>query len=163
MVEHADNAFDIPKANQRGSARLAAVQALYQMDIGRVPLSDVLAEFEVYRLGQEVDGNEYRPADAAYFKLLVQGVFDAQRPIDKVIADKMSGNWTLSRLDATVRAILRAGTFEILMRREVPEAVVMKEYLDIAGAFFEDTEIKFINAVLDAIRKSRDEIELDLF
>lgn len=140
-------------ANQRGAARLAAVQALYQMDITGAPLADVLAEYEVYRLGKEIDGDTYLKADAAWFRAIVTGVVRDQKKLDPLIAGSISEGWTLSRLDSTLRAILRAGVFEVVSKPDVPTAVIVTEYVEIAVAFFEGEEAKLVNAVLDRIAR----------
>ena len=151
------NSDNTPKplktANQRGAARLAAVQALYQMDIGGAGLLEVVAEYEAHRLGQEIDGETYLKADAGWFRQIVSGVVDNQPKIDPVIHDALQDGWALSRIDSTVRAILRAGTYEVLNRKDVPVAVIVTEYVDIAQAFFEHDEPKLVNAVLDRIAK----------
>lgn len=140
-------------ANQRGAARLAAVQALYQMDIGGTALADVLAEYEVYRLGKEVDGDTYLKADPAWFRSIVTGVVKDQKTLDPMIAGAISEGWTLSRLDSTLRAILRAGVLEIVSKPDVPTAVIVTEYVEIATAFFDGEEGKLVNAVLDRIAR----------
>lgn len=145
-------------ANQRGAARLAAVQALYQMDIGGTGLSETVAEYEAHRLGSEIDGDQYRPADAAWFRAVVSGVVENQRALDPVIRGGLTEDWPLSRLDATLRAILRAGAWELSTKKDVPVAVIVTEYVDVARAFFEEDEPKIVNAVLDRLaRKYRGE------
>ena len=140
-------------ANQRGAARLAAVQALYQMDIGGTGVLEVVAEYEVHRLGQEVDGDTYLKADPSWFRSIVVGVVRDQTKIDPMIRQALQDDWALSRIDSTVRAILRAGTFELIERKDVPIAVIVTEYVEIAQAFFSDDEPKLVNAVLDRIAK----------
>ena len=145
---------DIKQANQRGAARLAAVQALYQMDIGGTGVLEIVAEYEEYRLGREIDGETYLKADASWFRSIVAGVVRDQRKLDPMIGAALQDDWALSRLDSTVRAILRCGTFELLERKDVPIAVIVTEYVEIAKAFFEDNdEPKLVNAVLDRIAK----------
>ncbi|MBW8321372.1 MAG: transcription antitermination factor NusB [Arenimonas sp.] len=143
----------VKTANQRGAARLAAVQALYQMDIGGTGVLEVVSEYETHRLGQEVDGDTYLKADAFWFRSIVAGVVRDQKAIDPMIAQALQDDWALSRIDSTVRAILRAGTFELLERKDVPVPVIVTEYVEIARAFFEDEEPKLVNAVLDRIAK----------
>jgi N utilization substance protein B len=138
-------------ANQRGAARLAAVQALYQMDLGGTTLPEVVAEFESYRLGKEVDGTQYRDADAAFFRDLVSGVVRDQRALDPAIHAALIPGWPLGRLDATLRAILRSGCYELASRPDVPARVVITEYVDVAKAFFESDVPPMVNAVLDAL------------
>lgn len=140
-------------ANQRGAARLAAVQALYQMDVGRQSLEETLAQFNTYRLGQEVEGEQYLPADADFFGQIVRGVIKGQLDIDPMIDNALVADWPISRIDATLRAILRAAAFELLRRKDVPTSVVITEYVDVAKAFFEDDAPKMVNAVLDAIAR----------
>jgi N utilization substance protein B len=143
----------VKPANQRGAARLAAVQALYQMDVGGAGVLEVVAEYEAHRLGQELDGDTYLKADPSWFRSIVAGVVRDQVKIDPVIRAALQSDWPLSRLDSTLRAILRAGTFEILERKDVPIPVIVTEYVEIAQAFFEQDEPKIVNAVLDRIAK----------
>ena len=140
-------------ANQRGAARLAAVQALYQMDLAGATLPDVLSEFEAHRLGKELDGEQYRNADAAFFRDLVGGVVTNQRQLDPAIDAALTSGWPLARIDATLRAILRAGAFELAHRSDVPARVVISEYVDVANAFYEDEVPAMVNAVLDALAR----------
>ncbi|MBB4570143.1 transcription antitermination factor NusB [Rhizobium leucaenae] len=148
-----DNERPAKTANQRGAARLAAVQALYQMDIGGTGVLEVVAEYEAHRLGQELDGDTYLKADASWFRSIVSGVVREQTRLDPLIGSALQDDWALSRLDSTVRAILRAGTFELLDRKDVPVPVIVTEYVEIAHAFFEEDEPKLVNAVLDRIAK----------
>lgn len=143
----------VKTANQRGAARLAAVQALYQMDIGGTGVLEIVAEYEAHRLGQELDGETYLKADASWFRSIVSGVVREQKRLDPLVASALQDDWALSRLDSTVRAILRAGVFEIIERKDVPVAVIVTEYVEIAQAFFSDDEPKLVNAVLDRIAK----------
>ncbi|MET0313183.1 MAG: transcription antitermination factor NusB [Hansschlegelia sp.] len=141
------------KGEQRSAARLAAVQALYQMDIAGSPLPDTLAQFESHWLGKVVDGDEYKPAEAAFFRDLVKGVLKEQRALDPLIDRTLQSGWPLKRVEAIMRAILRAGAFELGKRRDVPVKVVITEYVDIAHAFFERDEAGMVNAVLDTIAR----------
>jgi len=143
-----------PVANKRGAARLAAVQALYQMDVAGTPLDQVLKEFELFRLGKEIDGEQYRLADADWFRRLVSGVVRNQRKLDPQIHAALAGNWPLKRIDTTLRAILRAGAYELVNRADVPAPVVINEYVDVANAFFENDEPGIVNGVLDRLAKS---------
>ncbi|MEX6508563.1 transcription antitermination factor NusB [Jiella sp. M17.18] len=140
-------------ANKRGVARLAAVQALYQMDVGGTPLLETVAEYESFRLGREIDGETYRDADPAWFRDIVSGVVRQQKVIDPLIHGALPADWPLSRLDTTLRAILRAGVFELLQRRDVPVAVIVTEYIDVARAFYAEDEPRLVNAVLDRIAR----------
>jgi N utilization substance protein B len=160
MIEPAARRPSRP-ANQRGSARLAAVQALYQMDIAGATLPEVLAEFESYRLGKEVDGEQYRDADAAFFRDIVAGVVRDQRELDPAIDGALSAGWPLTRLDTTMRAILRSAAYELKHRRDVPARVVIAEYVDVARAFFEDEVPAMVNGVLDSLARANRPAEFD--
>ena len=138
-------------ANQRGAARLGAVQALYQMDVGGAALPSVLAEFETHRLGIELEGEQLRPADKPFFRALVTGVVKAQRRIDPVVHAALPPTWPLVRIDLTLRAVLRCGVFELTERSDVPARVVISEYVDIANAFFSGDEPGLVNGVLDRV------------
>jgi N utilization substance protein B len=140
-------------ANKRGAARLAAVQALYQMDVAGAGLMETVAEYEAHRLGREVDGDTYREADPQWFRKILSGVVENQKTIDPIIHQSLTGDWPLSRIDSTLRAILRSGAYELMFREEVPSAVAVSEYVDIAKAFYDDAEPKLVNAVLDRIAR----------
>lgn len=141
-------------ANQRGAARLAAVQALYQMDVGRQTLEDTLAQFGAFHLGREIEGEQYLPADADFFRQIVGGVTKHQLQIDPAVDKALSEGWPIERVDATLRAILRAAAFELLRRRDIPSKVVITEYVDVARAFYEDDASGMVNAALDSIAKT---------
>ncbi len=134
----------------RSLARLAAVQALYQMEQTGAGVESVILEFNTHRLGGDLDGVAIHDADAVYFAEIMRGVVSAQRRIDPFIERQLAEKWTLSRLDATARAILRAGLYELTARPDTPFRVVIDEYVEIANAFFDGPEPQFINAVLDA-------------
>jgi N utilization substance protein B len=141
------------KANRRGAARLAAVQALYQMDIASAGINDIFAEFESHWLGNEVEGEKYLPAEAAFFRDVVSGVVRDQARLDPIIDDALSKGWPLQRVDAIVRAVLRAGAYELEHRKDVPGRVVVSEYVDVAHAFVDRDETGMVNAVLDQIAR----------
>ena len=145
---------DDRKANRRGAARLAAVQALYQMDVGRQSLEVTLSQFSAHHLGREIEGEQYLPADADFFRQIVGGVIKSQLEIDPAIDKALTNDWPVSRIDATLRAILRAAAFELLRRQDIPSGVVITEYVDVAKAFYEDDAPKMVNGVLDTIAKS---------
>lgn len=138
---------------RRSAARLAAVQALYQMDIAGTPLPDVLAEYESHWIGREVEGESYPEAEAAYFRDVVSGVLREQRTLDPLVDDALSRGWPLKRVEAVLRAVLRAGAYELSQRPEVPARVVVSEYVDVAGAFLDREETGMVNAVLDALAR----------
>src|SRR4029077_6264999 len=107
------------KANRRGAARLAAVQALYQMDIAGTGLNEILAQFESHWIGREVEGEQYLPAERAHFPNLGSGVIDDQRRLDPMIDEVLQSGWPLKRLEALLRAVLRAGAFELDRKRDI--------------------------------------------
>jgi N utilization substance protein B len=137
------------KANRRGAARLAAVQALYQMDVAGTGLNDILAEFESHWIGREVEGEQYLPAEAAFFRDVVSGVLREQRALDPLIDDALNRGWPLRRIETILRAVMRAGGYELAHRNDVPARVIISEYADIAAAFVDREEIGMVNAVLE--------------
>jgi transcription antitermination protein NusB len=149
------------KANRRGAARLAAVQALYQMEIAGTGLNNILAEFESHWIGREVEGAQYLPAEAAFFRDIVSGVVQEQRSIDPLIDEALARGWPLKRIEAILRAVLRAGAYELGYRNDVPGRVVVSEYVDVANAFVDKDETGMINAVLDQLARHfrKDEFE----
>lgn len=140
-------------ANQRGAARLAAVQALYQMDIGRATLEDTLAQFGAFHLGREIEGEQYLPADADFFRQIVSGVAKQQLQVDPAVDKALAEGWPIGRVDATLRAILRAAAFELLFRKDIPARVVITEYVDVARAFYEDDAAGLVNGALDKMAR----------
>lgn len=150
-------AASVKPANQRGAARLAAVQALYQMDLTAARLMDVVSEFENFRLGREVDSDAgpevYRTADAQWFRGILAGVVGRQKSIDPLIHQHLPADWPLSRVETLLRAILRAGVWELMEKRDVPAPVIINEYVDVARAFFEDEEPRLVNGLLDRVSR----------
>ena len=136
----------------RSQARLAAVQALYQMDLAETDLAEVIDEFKTHRLGEGAHGT-VSGADAEHFTRILKGVVQRQREIDPVIDNQLASGWRLGRVDAILRAILRAASFELLEQADVPARVVISEYVDVAHAFFEGEESKVVNGVLDGIAR----------
>ncbi|AQS41475.1 MAG: Putative N utilization substance protein B [Candidatus Tokpelaia hoelldobleri] len=143
----------VRQANKRGVARLAAVQALYQMDVAGTGVMEIVAEYEGFRLGKDIDGAQYLAADAQWFRSILAGVVAEQKILDPMLRSALPETWPLSRLDSTLRAILRAGAWELKNRSDVPVAVVVSEYVDVAKAFFDGDEPKMVNAVLDRLAK----------
>lgn len=155
------NANEPRPANKRGLARLAAVQALYQMDLSEGRLADIVAEYENMRIGQIVDGEEYLDADIGWFRGIVSGVVSEQKKIDPMIHQTLPDDWPLSRIDTLMRSVMRSGVFELMKRKDVPAKVVITEYLDVAKAFFDSDEPKLINGVLDKIARELRESEFN--
>lgn len=141
------------RSQARAAARLAAVQALYQREMEGTPLAQLLHEFHQHRLGATIEDVEYADADVDFFDDVVTGVDARRDEIDRTIAAKLSAGWTIERLDKPMRGILRAGTYELLARKDVPTAAVISEYLDVADAFYDKREKGFVNGLLDAVAK----------
>ncbi|MFG1277251.1 transcription antitermination factor NusB [Xanthobacter autotrophicus] len=139
------------KPMKKSAARLGAVQALYQMDLAQTPLNDILAEFESHWLGQEVEGVEFPEADVRLFRAVVEGVLNDQRRIDPMVDNALTKGWPLKRVEAVLRAVLRAGAFELASKPDVPARVVITEYVNVAGAFLDRDETGMVNAVLDTL------------
>lgn len=137
----------------RSAARLAAVQALYQQQMEGTALARLLNEFHQHRLGMEVDDEQYAEAEVDFFDDVVAGVDARREEIDDKLVAKLAQGWTLARLDKTMLQILRCGTYELMARADVPTASAINEYVDVAKAFFDDREAKFVNGVLDAVGK----------
>lgn len=147
------------KANRRGAARLAAVQALYQMDIAGKGLNEILAEFERHWLGGEVEGSQYLPAEAAFFRDIVGGTLREQRKLDPLIDNALAEGWPLKRIEALLRAVLRAGAYELDQKRDIPARVIVSEYVDVAHAFVDREETGMVNGVLDGLARKLREAE----
>jgi len=137
----------------RSAARLGAVQALYQMDISGQASEQIIAEFIDFRLGEVIEGDHYAEADTQFFNDLVKGVEDRKTDIDGYVAGALSEDWTLARIESVARGILRAGTYELMARPDIPTSVVINEYVDVAKAFFDDNKPGFVNGVLDKLAK----------
>lgn len=144
--------FEVVRARRAG-ARLAAVQALYQMEATGQSARSVVTEFCNDRLGAGPDGEPVEEADPDIFKSIIEAAVEKQAEIDPAISAKLSKKWKLSRLDATTRAILRGATAELLAHQELSVAIILDEYVSVAHAFFDGEEPRFINAVLDSIAK----------
>ena len=147
----ADHAQEARNANKRGAARLAAVQALYQMDLAGTGVNEIMTQFEKHWLGGEIEGVQYRPAEPAYFRDIVEGVLREQKRLDPQIDAALARGWPLKRIETVLRAVLRAGAYELACRADVPARVVTAEYVDVAGAFVDKEETGMVNAVLDQL------------
>jgi len=155
MTETASDRRSDPvgRMRARSAARLAAVQALYQMETGGSGIDATAREFREHRIGGEIDGDAIIEADADFFEDVLRGVVEMQLKIDPYIERRLSAGWTLKRLDATARAILRCGIYELVKRVDVPVRTVIDEYVELANDFFEGPEPGFVNGVLDAAAK----------
>ena len=141
------------RSRSRSAARLAAVQALYQMEMDGTPLARLLHEFHDHRLGATIEDETYEEAEVDFFDDVVAGVDARRGEIDALIAARLAEGWSLERLDRPMRAILRAGAYELVARPDVPVATVISEYVDVAHAFYDKRETGFVNGLLDAIAK----------
>lgn len=137
----------------RTVARLAAVQALYQMELAGAGVEAVVREFTEHRFDRDIEGETLAEADEVFFAELVHGVVAEQDSIDGAIAHRLASGWRLERVDATLRAILRAGAWELVRRPDVPVEVAIDEYVEIAKSFFEGPEPGFVNGALDGIAR----------
>ena len=141
------------RSRSRSAARLAAVQALYQQEMEDTPLAALLQEFHDHRLGAMIEEAQYIDAEREFFDDIVIGVGDRGAEIDAAISARLADGWSLARLDRPMRAILRAGAYELIARRDVPVGSVISEYVDVAHAFYDKRESGFVNGLLDAIAK----------
>jgi N utilization substance protein B len=142
------------RALSRSAARLAAVQALYQHEMEGTPRARLLDEFHQHRLGRPVDDEHLADAEVAFFDDLVTGTLARREEIDALLAGKLTEAWRLDRLDKTLLQVLRAGTYELLARADVPVGSAISAYLDVAHAFFDERDARIVNGVLDAVAKS---------
>ena len=142
------------RSRSRSAARLAAVQALYQQEMEGTPLPRLLKEFHDHRLGAEIENAQYHDAERDFFDDIVSGADARRADIDLLISGRLAEGWTLERLDRAMRAILRAGAYELIARPDVPVATVISEYVDVAHAFYDKRESGFVNGLLDAIAKT---------
>lgn len=137
----------------RTIARLAAVQALYQMELAGEGVETVIEEFSRHRFDGDIEGQMLAEADEDYFAQIVRGVVTAQAAVDAAVKARLASNWRLERLDATLRALLRCGAWELRDRPDTPREVVIDEYVELAKAFFDEAEAKFVNAALDGVAR----------
>lgn len=138
----------------RAAARLGAVQALYQQQMEGTPLPQLLDEFHMHRLGAEIEEMQFAEAERAFFDDVVKGTLARRDEIDALLESKLADGWSLARLDKTQLQILRAGAYELMARADVPTGTAISEYVDVAHAFFDAKEAKFVNGVLDAVAKT---------
>lgn len=149
------------RAAPRSAARLAAVQALYQMDLAQTDLNDVIGEFSDHRLSSDMDGAEFNEIDLAFFRDILSGIVREQKSIDPLLNDQLAEGWRLSRIDSILRAILRSGAYELKNRTDIPAKVIINEYVDVAHAFFTEDEPGVVNGILDQIAKTARSQEMD--
>lgn len=137
----------------RTVARLAAVQALYQMELAGEGVETVITEFSNHRFDADIEGEPLAEADEEWFGEIVRGVIGNQRDIDAAVKARLASNWRLERLDATLRALLRCGAWELSHKPDVPREIVIDEYVELAKAFFDEAEARFVNAALDGVAR----------
>lgn len=140
-------------AEKRSAARLAAAQALYELEVSGKGVNEAIAEFEAHWLGREVEDIPAREADAVFFRDVVTGFVREQPMLDRRIDNALTKDWPLRRVESVLRAILRAASYELFFRMDVPVRAVISEYIDVAHAFYEDDESRIVNAVLDALAR----------
>src|SRR3954469_4430513 len=141
------------RSRSRSAARLAAVQALYQQEMEGTPVARLLKEFHDHRLGATIEDARYNEAESAFFDDIGTGADSRRAEIDELIAGRLAEGWSLDRLDRPMKAILRAGTYELISRADAPVAAIISEYVDVAHAFYDKRESGFVNGLLDAIAK----------
>jgi N utilization substance protein B len=139
---------------RRKAARLAAVQALYQVDLSGTNTETVVGEFIKHRLGHEVDGDTYVAADPQLFSDILRGASARQTELDTMLTSCLDATWPVDRLERLTRAILRAGAFELLVNVETHPRIVISEYVDVAHAFFAGREPAMVNGVLDKLARA---------
>ena len=142
------------RTQSRSAARLAAVQALYQHEMEATPVAKLIHEFHMHRIGATIEDAEYADADVEFFDDIVKGTLARSAEIDAAIVARLASGWSMERLDRTMKAILRAGAYELMARSDVPIGAVVSEYVDVAKAFFDAREAGFANGLLDAIGKN---------
>ena len=142
------------RAQARSAARLAAVQALYQQAMEATPLASLLDEFHRHRLGATIEDMQFAEAETAFFDDIVSGVIARAAEVDAQLSAKLAEGWRLERLDKTMLQVLRAGVYELMARPDIATGTVINEYIDVAHAFFDAREAKFVNGVLDAVAKA---------
>ncbi|MBM3633583.1 MAG: transcription antitermination factor NusB [Alphaproteobacteria bacterium] len=137
----------------RPAARLAAVQALYQLEQEPTTPQKVIVEFLNYRFTEVVDNTKFITPDKSLFEDIVIGVMDRMADLDSMISSTLSEDWRIERMESVVRAILRAAVFELSRDTSVPVPVVINEYIEITKSFCTGPEVAFVNASLDALAK----------
>ena len=143
----------VPANTARSAARLGAVQALYQREMGGDAVAKLLHEFHNHRLGQEIEGADYAEADLDLFDDVVTGVAARQDELDTLITAALATGWSMDRLDKPMKALLRSATYELVARADIPAATIINEYIDISHAFHAEKEAKFVNGLLDTVAR----------
>ena len=146
--------------SRRQAARLAAVQALYQWQEGQDKPADIIEQFLKVRTGEAGEGGMRRDADRPLFKDVVEGTAAHKDELEKTVSAALAEDWTWARIDRLVRAILLAGAYELIHRRDVPPRVAINEYVEIAHAFYDQRESTFVNSVLDRVARQERAAEL---
>jgi N utilization substance protein B len=152
-IESPGEKMPTPVGQGRSVARLAAVQALYQMEFSGADPLDVIKEFIAHRIGREIEGDAYAEADQEHFKWLVLNTVSRIEELDAWVSSALNAKWTIKRLGALMQAVLRAACAELVARPDIPARVVMNEYVELAGAFFSQREPAFVNAALDTLAR----------
>ena len=149
-----------PKPNRRQAARLAAVQALYQWQEGEHAPAEIIDQFLKVRRGEAGEGGMRRDADQPLFRDVVEGTVEHKEELEQTVTGALAEDWTWARVDRLVRAILMAGAYELIHRKDVPARVAINEYVEIARAFYDQGESNFVNSVLDRVARQSRSAEL---
>lgn len=157
----------IPKRNQRSNktgggsakarrkaARLAATQALYQIDVSTTGVETVIGEFVEHRLGEEIDGVRYVAADPQLFSDIVRGAVHRRADVDGMLSRALEPRFQLDRIEVLLRAILRAGAYELFAHHDTHARILISEYVDVARAFYAAREPGMVNGVLDHVARA---------
>lgn len=155
-----DTAAPIPGPSRRQAARLAAVQALYQWQEGQDAPAEIVEQFLKVRTGEKGEGGMRRDADRPLFKDVVEGTAAHKDELQVTVSQALAQDWTWGRIDRLVRAILLAGSYELVHRKDVPARVAINEYVEIAHAFYDKGEPSFVNSVLDRVARQARSAEL---
>ena len=148
------------RAEKRRGARLAAVQALYEMEVGGKGVVEAMAEFETHWIGREVEDVTLPEAELSFFRDLLGGVVREQVLIDRRIDETLADGWPLRRVETVIRATLRAAAYELYFRKDVPPKAIISEYVAVVGTFHDDDEPGLVNAVLDRLARTAREGEM---
>ena len=151
---HGGKSKGYSKSGARSAARLAAVQALYQIQVSGGAPRDIVREFVSHRLGSEIEGDRYIDADVDFFSDVVIEATRRLEEVDRLISAALTPDWSYDRLERLMRAVLRAGAYELVARPDVPTKVIINEYVDVAHAFFGEKEPGFVNGVLDRLGRT---------
>lgn len=139
--------------HEKSAARLAAIQALFQIEQAQATADEVIVEFIEHRLGANLIEEKSLKTDRTFFAKLVKGAWDERDTLDPMLEKCLREDWTLERIESVTRAILRAGAFELLHCQDTPIPVIINEYLNLTRSFYGDKEVAFVNGMMDRLAK----------